>query len=362
MALALTACGGSGATTGSSGPTGDTAALATTAKAAADKLLTRPTELKLGQKISKPIPTDKKLVTVNCGFEACTILDGLTGDAAKSLGWAVEEIQTDGSAQQISNAWQQAIRGGASAIVQAGAVRSQIEPYIKQAQQAGIQVILTATDEAAGNGVLAVLQDKQQSAVQGTYAGIWVANDALQTNQPSADTVYVNIPDFTILPPIEAAYKQSLLQYCPGCKVDELNIGISTIQQAPDLVVSYLRSHPSVKYVVFSARNIFDAVPPAMKAAGLTSVKTADSGAPGSTSLNQLRSGLTSMNVAYPVYNLAYATVDVLARHFAGVSDSEPPAPYEIPGWALTKDNAPSDNVFPIVANTVAQYKALWGK
>ena len=135
---------------------------------------------------------------------------------------------------------------------------------------------------------------------------------------------------------------------------------MSNLGNSADLVVSYLRSHPTVKYVAFSILNAFDNVPSAIAAAGLK-VKIVGT-TPSATSLSLLRKGTIDAALAFPYYELSYALVDAMARSAAGVATTQPAPSYASPLWLLTKTNVPSTALFPIVEATASQYAAVWGK
>ena len=334
---------GSGAGSAQSG--GQASPLATAAAQAVTAITSRPTQLSVGAKITKPVPGGKTIATINCGTDACTNLDDLMKTAAAALGWKTLEIQTDGSAEQIDDAWQEAIQKHVSGIVESGITRAQVETYIQQAKADGIAVVLDASTDPAGNGVLAVIQNGTSQVDQGSNLGKWVADDAYKSDDPDASILFVNLPDFKVLSDIGDGWAASIQKYCPTCKVQDLNIGLSSLQQATELVTAKLRSSPDIKYVVFSAENIFDSVPPALKATGIN-VKVVGA-IPSNVSLTQLRSGEVAAVTAFPEYEEGYATLDVFARYFPA---SCPPTAghVPIPAWMLTSANVPSTDDFPL--------------
>jgi len=364
LALGIAACSSGGSSSAGSGGSAKSASSTSgPAKAAAQAvaaLTQRPTTLSIGPKVTKPIPTGKVLATINCGTDACTNMDGIIKTAAATLGWTTLEIQTDGTAQQINNAWQEAIQKHVSGIVDVGTSRSQVETYIQQAKAAGIAVVIDSTTDSAGNGVLASIQSGATTGVQGTDLGAWVANDAYKSGNPDASILFVNVPDFQVLSSTASNWATSIKKYCPDCKVQDLNIGLSSLQQATSTIESKLRSDPSIKYVVSTVQNVFDSVPPALKAAGIN-VKVVGA-VPSNVTLTQLRSGEVTAVTAFAAYEQSYAILDVFVRYYAGVISTAPPAPYKFESWVLTKANAPSTNLFPIVANLAQQYETAWGK
>ena len=157
-----------------------------------------------------------------------------------------------------------------------------------------------------GNGIDYVIDGPAQSGLVGGLLGAFVASDSKCTNDSS---VYVNIPDFAILASGGAAYKSSMAQYCPGASVDTLNVALANIATAPTTIVSYVRSHPSVKYVVASTDGLTIGLPGALAAAGLShNVKLVGQGAT-PTNLQYLHAGQETADVAFPYYEAMWSMV-----------------------------------------------------
>jgi ABC-type sugar transport system substrate-binding protein len=147
--------------------------------------------------------------------------------------------------------------------------------------------------------------------------------------------------------------------YCPKCKVDTLDIPVTALgKDVPTRIVSYLRAHPKVKYVVVGTDGLAIGLPAALKAAGLRDVKVVGQGAT-ATNLQYLASGDQAMSIAFPYYEVLWTMVDAVVRHEAGVKVPPSVAP---PLWLLNKENAPRTNqLFPVVDGMQAKFKALWG-
>lgn len=323
------------------------------------KLETRPSTVAIGQKIGKPIPTGKTIYTIDCGLSACTILGAEIKVAAAKLGWAVKDIKTDASPQQITGAWQQVITDKPDFAVIEGTPLAEIKTYVDKAAANGTVVVANAMAESDPH-IIANTENATDLGVTADAMAAWVGNDAKVSGDTNAGAVFVNVPDFTLFKPMTVTFKSSLAKYCPGCTASQLDIGLSSLGNSVSLITSYLRAHPSVKYVVYSGANIFDNVTPALRAAGLK-VKILG-GTPSDTSLSQVRSGTLDATIAYPYTEVSYALVDTMARSAAGVTKTQPPAKYAAPLWLLTKNNVPSTNSFPIVQSSASQYAAVWGK
>jgi ribose transport system substrate-binding protein len=386
LAASLAACsssGGSGGpTTGSSGsasqpaasvsapasgtaPAGSGSASAGAGSLAdqAAALMKRPTSIPfVGPKITTPIPTGKTIDTIDCGQTACQQVDQLLTTATAIVGWKTNVLKTDGTPQQLANAWQQVIREKPYGVLDQGAGLSEVGTYVKQAVAEGIVVIGTGIPEDGGvDGLLATVQDGNALGKAGSYMATWVAAQA-QTSGGAGGALFLNLPDFPILQSVKTDFQSGLAADCSSCAFADLDVGLSGLAGAGNQVVSYLRAHPTIKYVAISALNAFDGVAPAVRAAKLN-VKIIGA-VPDATALSQLRAGTLDAAIASSNYEQTYAALNLFIRKAAGL-DSQIPglekAYYLLP-WLLTKTNVPASDEFPIVTDYATEFKTAWGK
>src|SRR5215216_6158874 len=228
---------------------------------------TRPTSIGLTTPISKPVPTGKKVVFISCGVEACEIQGDIIKQGASDLGWTASTIGTDGSPEQLQNAFETALRQGADAVIINAVNRASVAKQIEKAKQEGVAFVTSASVEKTGDGILANIADTKNSAKIGEGLAAQIVADS----HGNANTLYVNISAFPILKALGDQFQSSYKKYCSGCKYGSLDIPVTSLgKDAPDRIVSYLRSHPQVNYVVLSVSNALGAgLPAALKAAGL---------------------------------------------------------------------------------------------
>jgi hypothetical protein len=367
LTLSASGCGiGAGAEApSSSAPNSERSA---EVKKLVDAMNVRPSTIPfLGPPITVPVPPGKTLYIVNCGAPSCVAVSEFITKVAATLGWETNNIKTDGSPEQITNAWAQVLRDKPTAAVAMGAAMSQIGKYVKQAAANGTAVVGMGTDAAAVGSVAdqGLLADHQGPATleqAGKALAQWIASDALHSDKGVGDAVLIDLSDVPVLKTIKEGFQSELSKYCPDCQSPILEIGSSNVQNAPDQVISYLRAHPSVKYVAIETLNLFNAVAPAVRAARLD-VKIVGS-FPSDTSLAQLRSGTLDAVLAAQDTEQALAAIDAVVRHVVGRDDEVAASvkSYVLLPWMLTKDNVPAENGFPIVADSLAQYEASWGK
>jgi ABC-type sugar transport system substrate-binding protein len=358
LGAALVASGCGSDSEGASAASAGDADLAA-AKAVAEKATTRPTTLDLAKPVGKKIPTGKKIVFISCGVEACEIQGDIIKEGAALLGWTVETIGTDGSPEQLQNAFETALRQHADGVILNAVTRSVVAKQLEEAKKQGVPFVTLSSVEKTGDGILANIADTRNSGRIGELLGAEIVSDS----GGDANTLYVNISAFQILKALGDQFKSSYKKYCPDCEYGSIDIPAASLgKDAPDRIVSYLRSHPQVNYVVLSVSNALGAgLPAALRAAGLAD-KVKIIGQSGDTQTFQdLQAGNIAAVVPYDYYAVDYMMLDALARHFAGVpvADQSPPL------WIVTRENMPQEatkGLFPIVPNYQEQFKKVWGK
>ncbi|MER6248290.1 substrate-binding domain-containing protein [Streptomyces griseorubiginosus] len=355
--LALAGCG-SGTT-----PAADSAKAApdspglTAARKAMAKYSAHPDRIPLTQPVGRKIPTGKTVDFILCGVQSCQDLANFFTAAANQLGWHVRQIATQGTPESVQSAYEQALRDKPDAVVSSGFPRAVYAKQLAQFKAAGIPVLQSNADDVVGDGVSLLKNGPQDVAVQGEMLASWVVADS----NAQADTVYFDLPAYTILKPVKDTFAAKYKQWCAGCGLDTVDVPITAIgKDMPDRVVSYLRSHPKVTHVVFSLGLLNVGVPAALKTAGITGKHLAVNVGDGQN-YQYIQSGLSDAAMALNSHETSWLQVDALARHFTGQSmDVDQKA--VLPNMLITKDNLPKTiGDFPIVEDYQAQFKALWG-
>jgi ABC-type sugar transport system substrate-binding protein len=357
---AIAACGSSSNNSTSSSSTSasnNVSATLSQAKQILQQGSTRPQNITVSTPIKKPIPAGKKLVFISCGAAQCQLQGNIVKEAASHLGWTSQTIATDGSPTQIQSAFTTALRNGADAVILNATTRAAIAKQLAEAKAKGVAFVGCCSTDSVGNGYLYNTSTPAQNGKIGKYLAAAVASDA---GGKGASTLYVDIPAFTILGALGDAFKSAYQQLCQGCKYDKISIALPQLANAPNTIVSYLRSHPDTKYVALSVTDALGTgLPAALKAAGLNGIKIVGQGGD-PTAFQALKQGQMLALVPFDYYDVDYQMVDALARHFTGqtVEQTAPPL------WLLTKDNLPSSytKLFPSVADYQSQFLKLWGK
>jgi ABC-type sugar transport system substrate-binding protein len=292
---------------------------------------------------------------IPCGAPECLLEGNIVKQAAASVGWTTDILTNDGSPQGDKAAFTQAARNKVAAVLYTAIPASTFASLLPTFKANGTFISTCCVTDAVGpsTGIdYAIDTPSQVGPVGGTQAA-WVAADS----KDKADAVFVNIPAFAILASQATYFKNGMASYCPTCTVTQLDIALANLSSAPTTIVSYLRAHPSVDYVVASTDAVTLGLPQAIKAAGLN-VKIVGQGAT-PTNVQYLRSGQQAADVAFPYYEVMYAMTNAAIQAKAGMTVAPSVAP---PSWLLTPQNAPvvTGQVFPVVLSYQSQYEALW--
>ena len=363
LAIAAAGCGSSGdngsSTSGSSTP-GSSTSSSNSAVSQAQTVLAqgaqRPSEITVNKPIGKPIPSGKKLAFISCGTSQCQLQGKIIQEAAGHLGWSSKTIATDGSPSQIQDAFTTALRDGVDGIILNAATRAAIAKQLAQAKAKGVAYVGCCSTDQVGDGYLYNTSTPEQNARIGKYLAAAIVADS----KGKANTLYVDIPAFTILGALGDSFKKDYQSYCPSCGYAKIDVPLPRLGDSPNIIVSYLRSHPDVNYVALSVTDALGTgLPAALKAAGLTKVKIVGQGGD-PTAFQALKQGQILALVPFDYYDVDYQMIDALARHWAGEPIQQTPPPL----WLLNKDNLPSEytKLFPNVSDYQGKFLKLWGK
>jgi ribose transport system substrate-binding protein len=357
LLFVATGCGSSdsGSSSSTSGGNADLSA----AKQLSNTSATRPTQITQSKPIDKPIPSGKKITFISCGVEACAVQGPILTEGAKTLGWSVKQVGTDGSPEKVQNAFQSAIRDGANAVIINAADKDALAGPISAAKSKGVEVVTCCSLAQQGKDVLFNTGTPEQNAPIGKM----LAGKVVADSNGKADSLYVNVSAFAILAAVGQTFEQEYKRLCADCGFGKIDIPLTSLgKDAPDRIVSYLRSHPKINYIVLSeSGSLGPGLPAALQAAGLAD-KVQILGQGGNQQVYQdVGAGKIVAVTPSSLYGYDYSMLDALARKWAGVPVEQTPPEF----WLMTKENAPSSingPAFPIVEDYKAQWAKLWGK
>lgn len=356
----IAACGSSDSSSSSeSGTTSAESAVSASAIAEAEEIVseasTRPTEVPTKEPVGKPIPTGKTLSFISCGNEDCANQAKVVKEATDILGWKLVVHNTDGTPPSFKAAFDEVVREQPDGLIYNAVDRALVNQDLLELEKLGIPAAACCVLDEPGDGLTFVSEGPVDEKAKGKVMGAWYVADS----GGEGGTVYVNIPDFKILQPLGDGYIEEIKRLCPDCEAEQLDLPFSSLgTDAPNRIVSYLRSHPDVKYVALAIDQIGTGLPAALQAAGLDDVKIIGE-SPTETSYQYIRSGLQDVTAVYDMYGDMFAQVDAVARTLVGV-----PLVQSHPNiWLVDQENIPDESgVFPMVEANNEQYSKIWGK
>jgi ribose transport system substrate-binding protein len=373
VALAATACssgssGNGGAASASSPATGSSKATATSADTgnaagltAANQAIApytgHPSPFPATEKLAKLPAPGSKFVFLQCGAPVCAIFSQLMPAPAKALGVNFVAVNS-GNTATSSQAGAAAALGDKPAAVLVGASNPQLYgDYLHKLVSAGSVVAGGGTVGGESYGVQEAVGGAQSVAHAGDVLADWVTVN----KGPSANVVFFATPELTFSPGMQAAFQQTLTQNDPGAKADYQQLSIATFgTTAPNQVISYLQSHPSVNTVVFASMEGATGLAAALKDAHLS--PTTLGFAPTSSNLQDIADGGLTAGLALDFNVQVWMQLNLAARLIAHQATSQ--SNLEVDMQLLTKSDLQGMNLshgwtgYPDVAQ---RFAALWG-
>jgi ribose transport system substrate-binding protein len=364
IAIVVAGCGSSSdnssTISGSSASSGGSASTGVKeAQAAATKAATLPTSLHLPP-VSKSIPAGKTVTYVHCGVEVCSTIGKAIKNAADVLGWKTKIVPSAGTPPSVKQAWSNVVRIKPVAAFGSGFDSTLYASELKQLNAEKVPVMSWATLDKQGNGIALAKGGPSDVEVVGEQQAAWVVS----STGGKANTVYVDLPTYTILKPVRTGFEKAYKKWCPGCAYDTMSVPLTAIgKDAPSRIVSYLRSHPDVNRVALSYDGVGVGLPAALKAAGLADKVQFVGEAPTATNLAYVKAGTEGATVSQGYYEIWATFVDAAARAATGQSLA-PDLAWKPPWFLVTKANIDKvgTNFGPVVPNLDEQLKKLWNK
>lgn len=289
------------------------------------------------------------LTIIGCPIPACKSTTDSAVEAAKLLGWDVRYLQSELTPESFLSLMTQVAQHppnflGYTAILPNSAVAKQLATL--QAAGTKISTLAPLEDPKPEGPVQAVVAGSAQYGIGGQIMGSTVVADA----KGPANSVFVWDPTYKLQAAPERDAFAKVVEAAGG-KVDTLDVNLlESGKSVPTQIVSYVQSHPNVRYVVFLFEDYAVGVPEALAAAGLADkVKIVDNH-PTTGTLQNLVDGTKFASIGSEIDALGYRWVDQFARLQQGVPLS--PELANPPGWhqVFVKGNVkdPTKNPDPV--------------
>ena len=318
------------------------------------------TKIPVSEKLDAAPAKGKKLYWLEGNIQSILPITGGFEAAAKAIGWDLTTITYDPSDPQGPNAaMQQAVDAGADFIAISGQPVSAVETALAAAKAKSIPVfaMFGENESDPDTGIVAVVGGLNTTASNAQNLADWVISDS----KGEADSLLVNLPDFTILQYAEQQLTDHYEASCTSCKLDVLETTIAdlTAGNVPGQVVSYLQAHPDVKYVNVAIGDLATGLPEAIAAAGISDIKISG-GVPNVDQIQSLIDGTTSAWKALPRVSAAWMMVDAMARYDQDMDTTVDEVVADAPIFTPENVEEPATD-YAGVPGYEDQWKALWG-
>jgi ribose transport system substrate-binding protein len=350
----------SAAATASASAAGTTTSAVAAAEAAVKTASTMPTSIPETQSLPSAPPKGKTVLFLQCEEVQCSYEgDGLKA-AAAAIGWTLKVLnfQAANPATLVS-ALQTGLQYHPVAAFFSGVPQEAWQSEQKPYAAAGAVIVdnyLAATP--SGEGVLAGRGYASENQRMGTVlAQQQIANSG---GAPAASLI-VSVPTYTVFDPMVTAYKAEIAKDCPSCSVTEDDFTLPQMLggQLVPAVVSAAKRIPNLKYIVSVNGAFTDALPEALKAAGLAGKYQVISGQGVSTDQQNVLAGSQLATVSGPFVLGGWQDMDMAIRAAMHLAPS--PGDNVVPWVLLNKSNlgTPSDS-YDMPADYPSLFEKLW--
>lgn len=320
-AVALAACGGGGGGTESSGTEssggeGGGSANVAAAEKAMQPYVGHPSPFPVEEPLKEPLPSDTKMIYMQCGSPICQLQWPMYEAAGKALGVEMTRIKAGSQAQEVANAFDTAVAEEPDAVLIPAIEPSLYRSQLEQLQGNGVTVATSGVINPEEYGIEAFTFGR--ASVETT--GKLLAAKAVAEKGDEAEIVYYEVPELSFIPVQREAFEAELENLCPECaeRARYVQIPLSTIgNTAPNRMVSDLQQNPDTNIAVFSSNEMAEGLAAALRTAGITELITYGFGST-PANLQDIREGeeTASLEIDLPVD--VWSTVDVAARSILG--------------------------------------------
>jgi len=365
--FALAACSSSGGSSSAAGSGSSSsssasggAASANVSSAAAQKTAAEAAPASIYQKTPLNSAPSKNhlLIYIDSGVSGGVEINDGEQAAAQALGWSFKSLSfTNANPTSLITAMQQALQFHPIAVSFSGEPESVWSSQISAYQKAGVFIVPVAVGPGVG-----ITKTVPANIGDFTDAGKAMGNWLISESGGKSSTLEVGIPALPVLTTSLTGMNEVLNADCPGCTTTTLNATLNQITSNALLpaIVSELREHPSIKYVISAYQPFTAGLPDAMKTAGLTDVTYAGA-QPDPSDLQAIKSGGSEAMAA--IQNnvlLGWMVVDSVARASEGMP--VPAGDGGAPSQLLVQSNITSTSLlgYALPANYQQEFKALW--
>jgi ribose transport system substrate-binding protein len=284
--------------------------------------------------LTSKLPAGKKFVYLQCGTPICAEVGGLLQGAVKGIGGTMTVLNAGTTATAAQAAASNALALKPNVVLLGGIDPSLFGGGLKALAASGAKLVSSQLDvNVQPFGITFNYLGLNLSQRNGALLADWViANVGAHAN-----AVIYTLPDLSISAPVQQAFQAEMTKNCPSCTVRAVPIDAATIgTTAPSTVVTDLQSHPNTNVAVFVSLSAAAGLPAALKAAGISSLKTVGFG-PTAGNLQDIKDGnlTAALDIDFPVSQ--WTAIDAAARLLEGGQPTANEQAGDVPEQFLTQ-------------------------
>jgi ribose transport system substrate-binding protein len=306
---------------------------------------------------TKP-PRGKTIVDVTGNLTAYNVVNQGMIAAAKAIGWHIKILAADvTNLTSVNTEMQAAVAEHPDFIANTtGQSEAAYASGLAAAKAAHIPVFVNFTSAPVANGIVFRDNGSNESALQGKLLEDWV----IAKSNGKANEVFFAIESDAAHLAIEKSFQKTAAS-CSGCQLTI--VPVSETQEAAgqvtSLAVSYVQSHPSVKYLMFTEGDLSTGLRAALATAGIGKNVTVGTYDTQPTNFAAMKGGHEQMSLSTSGTASSWYLVDAMARDSEGTlkpSLSNVPVPLQI----FTPTHLPTIQPWPGPTNYPKQFEKLW--
>jgi ribose transport system substrate-binding protein len=330
------------------------------ARAVVDAAKQHVTTIPITQPLSSKPPTGKTIIYLQCEVAQCALEGKGLQSAASALGWTyrVLNFQAANPATLVT-ALDTALQYKPIAVYFAGVplqLWKSVEPkykavgaYIVPSSVPGVTLDDTIITSLAADALY-------------KEAGKLLADEVAVESGGKAKILFATVPAYTIFKPLQDGYETELKAVCPACSSETFGATLPqvTSNQMVPAIVSSLKRSTDIDYVVSSNGDFVQALPSALRSAGISSTKVKIITFSGTSAVQQLiKAGQIESSTAFGYSYEGWLGVDAVLRAMQKLPISDEHELLPLP--LLTKDTVgtPADS-YDLPPDYQSQFKKLW--
>lgn len=301
-------------------------------------------------------PSPQTITITTCPLPSCTSATVAAQTAAQDLGWKVTYLTAQVTPSSVITTLNDVVQHPTQLVAITPLVpNALISKQLAALTASGAKVVEMAP---AGGGPGGPVQATTVGAPFWDASATLMADAVIHDAGGSATTALVTDPSVPAWVAPRVAFTKSI--EASGGSVADVQVGLSEVgKQIPSQIVTYVQSHPDVKYLAFVDADLDAGVPQALQAAGLTKQVKIVSAGPEPGDLAALKQGTELAQVAQENAGTGWRAIDQLARLSEGVplGDEQDPA-----GWhqILTGSNVTNTSAVPVPPGVPGAFLKAW--